>query len=152
MNEPVQGKIQGRKGRPAAPEADPVRTLRRRRSRRTAFVWLLVAVVTAGNLWDWVGGHSWGPLQSTDQGIWVHASALLFWLALAMLALCLRDLVSFLLHWSRPPTIDDLPDERDWWNRTVANPIRHLAADHRAVVGLIGLLGGGVLGHFFWKP
>ena len=89
--------------------SDPaaIRTLKKRRTRRIAFVWLLAAVFIAGNLWDWVGGHSWGPAQNTDQAIWVHTSAALFWLALAMLSLCLRDLVSFVVHRSPPPTIND---------------------------------------------
>lgn len=134
--------------------SDPaaIRTLKKRRTRRTAFVWLLAAVFIAGNLWDWIGGHSWGPVQSTDQAIWVHASAALFWLAVAMLSLCLRDLISFVLHRSPPPTINDLPDEPGLWNRLVANPTRRFATHHRGLIGLAGLFAGGVLGHFAWKP
>jgi hypothetical protein len=134
--------------------ADPgaIHTLRKRRGRRTTLVWLLAAVFIAGNLWDWVGGHSWGPVQGTDQAIWVHASAALFWLAVAMFALCLHDLASFLWHRSPPPTIETLPDDDGWWDRVVANPTRRFAARHRALIGLGGLLAGGVLGHFLWKP
>ncbi len=127
-------------------------TLRKRRVRRTTLVGLLAGVFVAGNLWDWTGLHSWGPVQSTDQGIWVHASAALFWLAVAMFVLCLHDLFSFLWHRSPPPTIESLPDDDGWWDRAVANPIRRFAARHRALIGLGGLLAGGVLGHFLWKP
>lgn len=136
----------------AAGEPAAIQKLRKRRTRRIAFLWLLVAVFIGGNLWDWIGGHSWGPVQSTDQGIWVHASAALFWLTFAMLALCLRDLVSLLRHGSRPPTIEDLPDDRNWWDKAVGNPVRRFATRHRALVGLAGLMAGGVLGHFLWKP
>ena len=134
--------------------ADPgtIHTLRKRRARRTTLVGLLVGVFIAGNLWDWFGGHSWGPLQGTDQAIWVHASAALFWLAVAMFALCLHDLGSFLWHRSPPPTVESLPDADGWWDRVVANPTRRFAARHRAVIGLAGLFAGGVLGHFLWKP
>jgi hypothetical protein len=136
----------------AAGEPGAIRTLRKRRTRRVAFLWLLAAVFVGGNLWDWFGGHSWGPVQSTDQAIWVHASAALFWLAVAMLSLCLRDLASFLWHRSRPPTIEDLPEDLDWWNKRVANPARRFAARHRALIGVAGLFAGGALGHFLWKP
>jgi hypothetical protein len=65
-----------------------------------------------------------------------------------MLVLCIRDLLSFLRHDSPPPTIETLSDDDGWWNAHVANPTRRFAARHRALIGLAGLLGGGVLATF----
>jgi hypothetical protein len=126
--------------------------LRRRRARRVGFIWILIVVVAAGNAWDFWGGHSWGPEQAGTQAIWVHASAALFWLALGMLFLCLRDLGSIVLHGSHPPTIDELDDTTHWWSKLVANPTRRFVRTHQGLIGFVGLSAGALFGHFLWKP
>jgi len=130
-----------------------------RHLRRSGFIWVLVLVFVAGNLWDWFGGHSWGPAQSTDNFLWVHASAALFWLGLAMLSLCFRDLLSFVIHRSPPPIGSDLPDTGPWWNRYVrwwnhhlGHRIHEFASGHQALVGLAFLGAGALFGHFLWQP
>ena len=132
-------------------EAD-LSLLRRRRASRVGFIWLLVLVFGVGNVLDWFGWHSWGPLQNSDQGVWVHGAAALFWLALAMLSLCVRDLVSLLVHRSQPPTFENLPGGTKWWTRIIADPARRWLGAYQGLVGIAGLIGGAVLGHFLWKP
>ncbi len=138
--------------RALAHDSDTHKALKGRRARRVGFIWLLAIVFIAGNLWDWFGGHSWGKAQSTNQSLVVHASAALFWLGLAMLSLCIRDLISILIHKSRPPTIEDLPEQRGWWDRNMGNPVRKWAKNHQALVGLTGLVAGALFGYFVWKP
>src|SRR5207248_7193060 len=76
----------------------------------------------------------------------------LFWLALAMLSLCVRDLVSLLVHRSQPPTFENLPGGTKWWTRIIADPARRWLGAYQGLVGIAGLIGGAVLGHFLWKP
>jgi len=130
-----------------------------RHIRRVGFIWLFVLVFLAGNLWDWFGGHSWGPQQSGGNSMWVHASAALFWLGVAMLSLCLKDLSSFLIHRSPPPVGGQLPARGPWWIRPIlwwdhhlGRPIHRIASKNQALVGLVFLAAGAVFGHFVWKP
>ena len=125
---------------------------KRRRGRRVGFIWILLVVIAGGNLWDLIGGHSWGPAQLTDQAVWVHASAALFWLAAGMFVLCIRDLGSIIVHRTRPPTLDDVDAADRWWSRVIADPIRRFAHAHAGLVGFIGLMIGAVFAHFLWKP
>ena len=96
-----------------------------------------------------MGWLKWGPAQSDpNQRLWVYASAAMFWLAAAMLALCIRDLASFLRHGSRPPTQSELPAD----SKNPGNPIRRWMESYQALAGAIGLIAGALIGHFAWKP
>ena len=137
---------------PVTADAKTRKIVKARRNRRVGFIWLFALVFVAGNLWDWFGGHSWGPEQATNQAIWVHISAGLFWLALAMFFLCLRDLGSFLLHGKPPPIGVDTAHDASWWDRMVGNPVRRRIEAHTALIGVAGLFAGALFGYFFWKP
>jgi len=131
---------------------DSQEVLEARRKRRLAAIWVLAAVVVAGNLAGWLGLITWGPAQS-DPGHWVgvHASAFLFWVAVGMLLLCIRDLVSIRSHGSRPPTYVELTDEGASSRfRKPANAVRRWMAKNQAIVGAAGLIAGAILGHRFW--
>jgi hypothetical protein len=131
------------------PESQEI--LEARRKRRLATIWVLAVVVVAGNLAGWLGFIKWGPLQS-DRSHWVgvHASAFLFWVAIGMLLLCIRDLVSIRSHGSRPPTFEELTDEASSRFRKPANAVRRWMTKNQAIVGAAGLIAGAILGHRFW--
>jgi TRAP-type C4-dicarboxylate transport system permease small subunit len=131
------------------PESQEI--LEARRKRRLATIWVLAATVVAGNLAGWLGFIKWGPLQS-DPSHWVgvHASAFLFWIAVGMLLLCIRDLVSIRLHGSTPPTYQELTAESTSRVRKPANAVRRWMAKNQALVGAAGLIAGATLGHRFW--
>jgi hypothetical protein len=119
-------------------------------------VWLALFLFAAGNVAGWANWIVWGPGQTDPKNAdWrlVHASAFVFWLAAAMLVVIASDLVSMWRNRGiRPPTYEDLLDVDDWRIWKLANAIRRRAAQHQAVLGLFGLCGGALLGHYFWKP
>src|SRR6266702_1339697 len=98
------------------------------------------------------GWNLWAPNSPPPKGwdwVWLHASATMFWLALAMFGLSARDLVSVLIHNGvRPPTQDDLSDGNDRPIRRRANRVRGWSVRHRALIGLGGIVFGGLFGHF----
>jgi hypothetical protein len=119
-----------------------------------------MTLFVAGNAWDWVGGHSWGPAQSTQSSLVVHASAALFWLALSMLALCVRDLISFLIHHSPSPPPNEAVEAGSswwsrglqWWNAHFTLPVHEWASRNQALIGVGCVAAGALFGHFVWQP
>jgi hypothetical protein len=123
-----------------------------RHKRRLAVIWVLAAVVIAGNLAGWLGLIKWGPLQS-DRNHWVgvYGSALLFWVSVGMFVLSVRDLISIQRHGSRPPTYEELTDKSTSRFRKPANGVRRWMAKNQAIVGAAGLFAGAILGLWFWN-
>src|SRR5881628_3784223 len=82
-----------------------------RHVRRLSVIWIFGGVVIGGNVLDWLGVLDWGPTQHrSPDWIWVNASAAMFWLALAMFAVSLYDVVSVWVHGPKQPPWKDLPD------------------------------------------
>lgn len=131
---------------PPAANRESQSHLEDRRKRRVAAIWILGGVVIAGIVAGWLGWPRWGPRDSFE----VRASGAIFWLAVGMLGLCIRDLISIRRHGSRPPTYEDLDEDAGRF-RKPANVIRRWMSKNQALVGVIGLASGALLGHFYWQ-
>jgi hypothetical protein len=140
----------------AATTRGSVDEIKGRRKRRFVAIWIIAAVFLVGNALDLLGVINWGPGQSNpDSRVTVLLSAALFWVAVAMVILCFRDLVSIFKHHSRPPTLEDLKnakaeagevdDTGSFWNEAT-----EWIQKHQAIVGLIGFVVGAIGAHFFW--
>lgn len=137
-----------------------------RRRRRSIALGLIVVMFVIGNSADiamaagWVP-NLWGPgLRVADERIWVLLSAGMFWIVFSMSVLCLYDLVSIYGNGSRPPKLDDLIVARSRAGLTTpeaegAHQIWDSAGrwvdKHVALVGLIGMIVGALLGHLLWR-
>jgi hypothetical protein len=127
-----------------------------RRKRRFVAIWIIVAVGLAGNALDLLGVITWGPGQnSKDDRVFVLLSAGLFWVAVSMVLLCLRDLISIFKHHSRPPTLEDLKNAQAAEGKevdtgSVWNEATEWMQKHQALVGLFGFVVGAIGGHFLW--
>lgn len=115
---------------------------------RPRVVWMAVLVFIAGNAADLMNWVPWGPNRASG---WVHASAAAFWLAAAVLVVATVDLYRLVhsraddsaggqLRRSDGPISRRTPAIRAW--------VRH----NHALLGAVGLIVGGVVGHFIWKP
>jgi hypothetical protein len=124
-----------------------------RRRRRVQAIGVILVVCLIGNVAGWFGWPTWGPIQNDPKlRLWVYVSAAVFWLAVAMLLVCLRDLTSMLSHHGeRPPTHDDLQDDSGIIGAP-AKKIRPWVAKYQAAIGAIALVIGAIAGHYFWKP
>jgi hypothetical protein len=140
----------------AATTRGSVDEIKGRRKRRLVAIFIVGAVFLVGNALDLLGVINWGPGQNNpDSRVTVLLSAALFWVAVAMVILCFRDLVSIFTHGSRPPTLADLKKAQDdagdvadtgsLWNEA-----SEWMQKHSALVGLIGFVVGALGGHFFW--
>jgi hypothetical protein len=124
----------------------------RRRWWRLSFIWLLIGIFVAGNVLDATRIIDWGPEQhDSSDWKWVDASAAMFWLVLGMFALCARDLISILVHHSRPPTQHEIPSSAAHPIRSAANVARSWSSRHYGWIGAAAVGVGALFGHFVWR-
>jgi hypothetical protein len=147
-------------------EVQPQEIQRRRRS-RAGWIWVLGLVILAGNLFDvWPGNRVWGPEQQSSDGMhrfWFTLSAGMFWIAAALFVLCVRDLFSIGKHRGVPPPTQEDKDRVELAvsgaqpdaapvDQTRLAKARRSASNNVALLGVIGVAGGALFGHFFWHP
>jgi len=133
------------------PLNDQPRASARPGARRIAVAWVGVAILVGGNLADWANWFDWGPGQTGGDRTLILFSAGLFWLSLATLVVLAYDVYA---TWREPGHVPPAPTRLIGPGpiRGIAGWIRDLAAGHPALIGLVGLLAGAIIGHLYWTP